>query len=329
MSELWEICTKYWTLPVYVEWDTQERAAVATNAVGLLNLQKRILEETLKAFGWEANGRLWINKDKLQQIGRKCLHPDPEMSVRWTTHRVDIDSDERESEDEFEFIEQFSSQSFIRDINMARAYWHLILKHMLHWVLIQGRCLDLKFVKLFAAPYRPNWKNIIYRNLAGATPQDLCSKDELQTRFVEEATRPELLFHNPKTGKIYHSIEAVPQHWFWVNANKHEEERARTFKNEYWKSVLERMAELVEDSFQAYVSYLQQIRHPFPFCGCGGNEGDNSLPKKWGKLDGNIEEIFEADKIPDAIIRATGKEQDGCVEGVASKEEVVPEVPDI
>lgn len=331
MKEIWEIPTPKWTLPILAEWSTNQYARVTPGAgVPLLDIQVKAVSDLIIKHGWEAHGELFINPSELEKIGRKSQKRNPEEIVVWNPKRLTIkDPADKTNEDDMEFFETFCESGHMKNVDEIKVFWGVACKHMLNWMAVDGRTVNLQFAKMFMVPYRPNWKSLIFQHLKFRRPEKLSGDPIAQEDWIKNALKPELLFHSSKKDTILHSIEVHPSNWFWTTVLNLEQTRRQQHGDRYWFAVYERMKAVLTDAFNAFISYLQAIRHPIPFVSFSGDNGAAGLPEGWSPVECDMDKVLESSHVPDAIDRKTGGVQERCLERMAAEEEGVQDVPDI
>ena len=106
----------------------------------------------------------------LAQFAKKCPGMVPQYYVQWDQPAAKAAPDQAPLEaqkpaetcpDE-DFVRYLCASSGMTDIPGMRVTWHLVCYHAMRWLLEQGKPLNLDFIKLYALPYRANWKSILH-----------------------------------------------------------------------------------------------------------------------------------------------------------------------
>lgn len=329
-TELWEINTEVWSLPINIEWIGDDYAYVDLGAgVPLLNLQYRTLKMAFDEYGYEENDRICITKMNLLQIATKSHEEDPEMVVRWTPRKNPLEEAPNESDEEDEFLEQLVNCGWFKDLASIKSFWSALCKHMMHWTIVQKKTIDLKFARITCLPFRPNWKEMLLSKYSNWTALDLRCDDNKAKEVMTDLLRPEYLYIRKQTRRIWHSLDIRPGRWFWTNITNLENTREAKLNEDYWDSVYNHVRSCLINAYSIYLSYLKEVQHPFPFVSVGDGESDPFLPKGWGRIASRDETRKERIVIPDSIDIATGEPQDRCFEYMVAQEKGLPEVPDI
>lgn len=271
MPETWIVSDENWSLPVIVEWPEQnDVAAVRVSDLPMLSIQRHALETKLHSAGKFRNDAWWILRSVLQVIGH-AITDDAEKYVVWRPldARVKFRSGPHNA-DRDEFFAEYARNGIVSDPVKAEVIFVSFCKHMLSWMLNEQRPVQLGFCDLYAVPYRPNWKQLLFQRQQGRkvlpkTVLNRASMNDMVERGVpDDLIDPKLIFWNKPDAHMYWSIEARPRSMWWRMVKAVElAKKAKRHGGVYLESVSDTLKRLLPQSMELYASYLQQVSVPW------------------------------------------------------------------
>lgn len=267
-----------WRMPIHVNWLNSANAEVTIADIPLLQIQRQAIEAKLNASATHRHpdGTKWyVAVRALNDIADKSMRADPEQVVVWS--RPEPVPDVR-----VDFVHAYCAQpsAVIRSPATFAPIWASIQQFILHWLVDQGRSLDLHFGRLDAFPLRCNWKNAIigriYKNRIYVRHYTAG-----QWEFMRACLhRERLTAYDRKSGTMRWSCEFTPNEAFYAATIKREEKRKeetdangqRRWKNNYLGQIMHLIRkDLKERMYENLVAYAKETDYPFAVfpLGCG------------------------------------------------------------
>lgn len=274
MPELWTVRYDHWSLPIHVTPNESGMVGVSPAPIPLLPKQRWEIERFLdkNAFshtedGWYLDIRMLSQYASPERPGVEA-----EDCVRWAPPRYkeEIRLNFRDMEG---FFESMASAGWFQNPKSAEIVFAAFCRHMMHWLTVRRKSIDLGFCRLVPLPFRANWKEMLLswqmrpkRGKASVKGLKKTFRDHLLRCNGLLGVRPNSL-RTRKAGIVW-SLECVPQAW-WHKATA-DIEGARLYRmwrkesttRVYWLEVGRKMREAEEDARAAYFTYVAQIGAP-------------------------------------------------------------------
>lgn len=278
MTEIWMLRDEDWCLPVEVTWLHQSDVACVNfvTALPMLAIQRAALATRLGLIGKLRDERWWVLRSVLESSAQLIVG-DPEREIIWRPieARVKFRSGEHNA-DRDEFFAEYARSGMINDPVKAEVIFVSFCKHMLSWMLNHQKPVSLGFADLYAVPYRPNWKQLVFQRQQGkktAANKAAFTRKELAASSVakliergtgDELLDPKLLFWCQKDGHMYWSIEARPRSMWWRMVKALETaKKAKRHGGLYLEGIGDTMKRCLPQTLELYGAYLQQVALPF------------------------------------------------------------------
>jgi hypothetical protein len=157
--ELWELTGPYWRLPIRVVWHAELAEIRVGFGARLTSRMTRVAEEKLGVHARREGNVFWLQRESLKKIARKSDSDDPEEVIEWMTDRRG--KERPEGYQAMPFIQAYCGEHYalIRDPVIAEAIYVSFCRFMLHWLLNEGKEVNLIFAKLNALMLRRNWQS--------------------------------------------------------------------------------------------------------------------------------------------------------------------------
>jgi len=305
--ELWLVRGNAWQLPVLVEWFVEVdgeglHAGLVYPACVMYLSQALALTDLLGTHDILGKADRWlVPRLTVESILTKAPGLTPLYYYQWPEEDcpgvlaaksilVPLQEEARnEHSSEAEAFMSHLSQSHSIPLSMIRVVWNAIQTEGARWLLDRRGAIDLGFTKLFAAPFRANWKQIIAWKCRrwGLGAIFRLPKAEMEAE-LERRGFDEVLCstHNLGLSKartdgdyrfIDYTIEAIPSKSF-VDAAL-ECERGRW--SGAWDSYVASLEETIEAHYHNLVAaikaYVKKVSLPFARIHEGGKSGGISL----------------------------------------------------
>lgn len=255
----WEISGPGWVLPV-----KHSESSEVTFAVPMLRCQEELIRAVVEEYGWMVDDRMFIEEERMKSLGVPSLQVDPEQCVHWTPQERRIINSPVETEEEHKFLEAWCQQGWERSVDRAAVIWSSLCRHMLDWMLFKGKPLDLKFVRLEAFPFRPQWKEL---SLAQLSKDELERIDEreVQLKLAQNLKDPRMLMVGSRGSQIMRwSITAEETAWLERNCMKRERSYEKLHGASYWSIARQRVANLIPSAIESLLAFVCKTSRPFP-----------------------------------------------------------------
>lgn len=316
--ELWVVKGKTingpWQFPVWVDFfqGHNREFAKCTPAVGLNAEQALHLVYHFSIHNvWKKTESFLIDRHFLPQLAERVTGVVPEYYFRWPGSTVplsksmrrlriakdDLNDDDisEETEDFIEFIHKRRSV----DRNVLRLAIDMICREAPYWLTQKKKPIDLGFVRIFALPYRVNWKEILlakFRDIAWVFNSNKETKDNAlrEARFNEHLCRLEMLSIDRTKMHIHWTLEAVPTKQWEKDAAEIEMTKQASGDTVYIKMYEKLVAALAPRILEVFTSYVQKVSRPFPEICKGSKPGSKKMvpyrgeKKMLPKIGGNI-----------------------------------------
>lgn len=222
-----------WRMPIRVRWVNIANAECTFAEVPLLKIQRAAIEAKLTASATHRSGDNWyIPVLTLKDIASKAEDgTDPESLVRWHPPEPDlaVDADFIHS-----YCQRKSTPMLLKDEEVAKIIWTSFQEFILHWLVTEGRPLNLFFGRLDAFPLRANWKAAILGGLFDRRNGNYRART-YHARYLEAdysffrrciTQNPEMLTaYDTDTQTLRWSMEFTPNKKFRNTAQDQEEKR--------------------------------------------------------------------------------------------------------
>jgi len=302
-----------WIIPVYVTYlrgDNKEYAKIVP-AIGLYAEQSLYLVYHFSLHNiWKRKDCFLVDRVFMGQLTERAPGITPEYYYRWPggmppmSHkkqraRISQDdlADER-SEDTEDFIDFVHKRRAV-DSSVLRLAIDLICREAPYWLTQKKKPIDLGFVRIFALPYRANWKEILlakFRDIAWVFSSNKETKDNAlrEAKFNEHLCRLEMLSIDRQIRHIHWTLEAVPTKQWEKDAAEIEMTKQASGDSVYIKLYEKLVAALAPRILEVFTDYVQKVSRAFPEICSSGKSGSQKLVPYRGekkllpKIGGNI-----------------------------------------
>lgn len=302
---LWELKGPGWSFPILVEWpETNDMAAITIHPeVPIIRKHKEAVISRLKEYGYELDGKFWVLGYKLNQIARQSIGAEPEDLVEWVS-QPHLNSNTELSEEMREFIDSFCRLGWSSHPGKMKVMFAALCKHMLDWILVKNRVLDLGFAELSAPPYTADWKNQFIRRWVHRSEGNIKKMvrriDGTSRKIEEELVKPEYA-GGMIGGKIcMRRIEVTHKMSWWKTHIRNEKLRK---PSEYWNEVKKLMRDHAKQATKCVLAYAHEVLAPIPFVTKKGAPRRKGIPANWSPVEGGIIEISLGDQVCAIAIR--------------------------
>lgn len=295
-TELWYASGDDWALPVHVQWrhdkKNDKHYGMIIPAVGLYYSQGLMMNSLMGMHDIMGRKDRWLIP---RPVVDALLHkapgitaiayykwPDPEMPAIPipSVLKVDKASGEKFTELATDAMENPGQEPFIKFISsktginssIVRVVMRAICDDAPQWMLEHRREVDLGFCKLIAAPFRPNWKEIVaFKFKRWKLLEMFSSPGDLKYQMLEDAGVPSALcsLHNIAIKKdsgrhqVSYSLEAIPNRRFEKAVAEVERKRIACGSTSYVVSFEKTVESLYRHLLDALEGYLKKTNLPF------------------------------------------------------------------
>ncbi len=301
-KELWYALAQdsSWSLPLHVEWRWHKEAdvhyALVMPAVCFYPNQHLLIKAMLDPHDIQGREDQWLIP---RTIAESLLHkapgvtisyyykwPDPNFPVLPLTKPLSLSPkgaelrNTRSSQDGEAFISHLCQKNGLPN-SVVRLVMRAISDDAPRWMLEQRRALDLGFCRLIAAPFRPNWKEIVsFKFRKWKLLGIFNSPQQNKRKALDEAGMPEALcsvqnvgIHRKNHFKINYTLEAIPGRKFDTAVNAVESTRQACGNVSYVASFEKTVESLYHHLLDALETYLRKSGAPFARVSERGNAG--------------------------------------------------------
>lgn len=264
--EIWIIAGSHWRLPVRVVWHQNLGECRPGAGANLTKKMRAAVEQVLEPLGNTRGFTYWIDREKLEMVGRKYEGDDPEDCIEWLPSRQEPVRVREDFKPE-DFIRAFCASHFslIHDTLLMDAIWVNLKAFMLHWLLNERQSVDLGFARLDALNLRKNWAQIVmYRDrLTGNRRVDMNFEEMTKRKATELLCSTELLAAHRDTNLIRWTLECTTnEQWDKATALVEEEHRRVRRGNRYRFAVWDQMVRQLPALMRIYARYIQEATRP-------------------------------------------------------------------
>lgn len=303
--ELWlaKASDDSWCLPVFVQWnhdkDNDVHYGWVEPAVGTYKSQALVLIALLQFHDVAGRQDKWLIERKMvETLLFKAPGLTPRYYYKWPDENMPaLPVASKLSLPTTDVSPQgFGSarESFVKHIcsayNLPNSVVRIILRAIgaeaPKWMLTHRRELDLGFCKIVAAPFRPNWKEIVTAKYRKWNLLTIFSKPSTFIRKeLEEAGIPEALCSPDNIGlkkfcgkgknscRLNYTLEVIPGRQFENAVNVIEAERGACGTVSYVASFEKTVESLYQHLVEALEIYLHKTQAPFARVSEGGGAG--------------------------------------------------------
>lgn len=165
LPELWILRGDSWTLPIVCKW-LDVVAEVTLAPIPMLKCQIEAANKLLTEIAHNVSeGKIYVIKSVLQDVGQNMTGHDPESLVEWIPRTTRKEVDENEFQSPNDFVRDFCRTSFspIRNPVLMDYVFASLCKFMAHWLIVDGKPIDLYFCRLVPLQIRKNWAPMLAR----------------------------------------------------------------------------------------------------------------------------------------------------------------------
>lgn len=283
-----------WSLPLYVHWrldrENNRHYALLTPPLGFYHTQLLCLQALLQAHDIMGRKDRWlIHRQMVEVLLHKAAGitpvayykwPEPDMPAIVLPSVLKVDKLNGVTTETIEDSGIMSSQEpFIKFIaeqtginrSIIRVIFKAICDNAARWMLEKRTAIDFGFCKLFAAPFRPNWKEIVAFKFKKWKLLGLFN--EKSKEALEDAGLPSALcsLHNiaikqserRQKYRISYTLEAVPNKRFEKVVDAVERSRLLSGTTGYVASFEKTVESLYWDLLSSLENYLHKTGLPF------------------------------------------------------------------
>lgn len=271
-----------WTIPVFVDFFSSNKKEYAkiTPAVGLSAEQAAWLYYTFSLHNvWKKRDVFLIERVFLDQFAEKAPGITPEYYFRWPgmvapqSNRkrlklAEADMDGADFSEETEDFIEFVRKRRCVDANVLRLAIDLIARESTYWLTQKKKPIDLGFVKIFAVPYRANWKEILlarFRDIAWVFNSNKETKENAlrETKFYQHLCTLELMAIDHYKHFIHWTLEAIPTKLWEREAAEIEMTKQAGGDSTYIRLYEKLVAQLAPRLVEIFSSYVQKTASAF------------------------------------------------------------------
>lgn len=272
-----------WTIPVFVDFFSSNKKEYAkiTPAVGLSAEQAGWLYYTFSLHNvWKKREVFLIERCFLDQFAEKAPGITPEYYFRWpgvdtppsNRKRLKIDEADMDgsefSEDTEAFIDFVRKRRCV-DANVLRLAIDLISREATYWLTQKQKPIDLGFVKIYAVPYRANWKEILitrFRDIAWTfnSNKETCDNALHQSGFFQQLCTLEMMAIDRTKRYIHWTMEVMPTKLWDRETAEIEMTKQAAGDTTYIRLYEKLVASLSPRILEIFASYVQKVSCAFP-----------------------------------------------------------------
>jgi hypothetical protein len=304
---LWTLKGPGWALPILVSWpETNDMAAVELHPqVHLLAIQREAALKRLQEFGYCANGRFWVLGYKLLKIACPAVAENPEELVEWSS-RYNQTINPEMTPDMKDFIDDFCRYGWSANPEKTKILWAAMCRHMLEWLLVRNRSLDLGFVELFAPPLRADWHNQFImkwsNRLHGKLRRTFAELMTKSTKTKQEIANPEYLASLCDGTVAMRRVQVIHKTAWWKNLFRIEKTRSKT---RYWHEIKSLVEQYHDTALRSLRAYIHEVLAPVPFRIEKGHPSSKGIPENWAPAPSDLVEIDIGGEICAIAVRDT------------------------
>lgn len=292
--ELWRAAANdnSWSLPLYVDWrwhkEEDTHYALVMPAVGLYTSQHLLLKALLDAHDIQGREDQWLIP---RRIAEAILHKAPGITplayYKWADPRCPalpmansltlspkgpIVRNTPGSNDYEAFVRHLCKVNSLPN-SVVRVVLRAVGDTAAKWMLEERKPLDLGFCRLIAAPFRPNWKEIVsFKFRKWKLLKLFNSQQKVKLTELENAGVPSVLcsLHNvglsrgrAKAYQVMYTLEAIPSKKFENAVNVVESKRQACGTTSYVASFETTVEALYPHLLAALENHLRKVGAPF------------------------------------------------------------------
>lgn len=294
-TELWFASGDGWSLPLHVQWrhdkDNDRHYGLVMPAVGLYYSQGLTLIALLQMHDIQGRNDRWLIPRNMVEA---LLHKAPGITAvayyKWNepdmpaipipkvlkidkvsgiTTELATSTPEMSSQDPF--IKYISERTGING-TVVKVVMKAVCDHSSEWLVEKRRTIDLGFCKLFAAPFRANWKEIVaFKFKKWKLLEMFKAPGKWKYEKLEDAGMPSAFcsMHNiaiKKSGqkhRVSYTLEAVPTNRFEKTVDAIERKRIACGGTSYVASFERTVEALYHHLLDALENHLHKTSLPF------------------------------------------------------------------
>ena len=280
-----------WQLPIRVDWidDSYGGVKIGPGIISLLPKQQSVLTKVIDKISNDFhNGRYWVLKRELELIAFKVPdNSDPLDYIKWIPEPIEGRVDRRRigRKSITDFCKNMAESGIIINGKLitpvvAETLWSIFMDQALRWMLLNNKPLDMLFAKLYALPYRNNWKEINH-------VESKISKTVLSSRVVTASRK----------GAAAWTLEIVPGYFFRRAIRMMNRDIISKIGNEgYLFHLKNAINKILPYANEIYHIYSLQANLPHMEIPGAELEGSNKEPRKT-----NSGEVYKVEYLPDYI----------------------------
>lgn len=300
--ELWlaKAADETWCLPLFVQWnhdkDNDLHYGWVEPAVGTYKSQQLTLIALLQFHDIAGRQDKWLIERKMvEALLFRAPGLTPRYYYRWPDENMPplpvASKVSLPTTDNSHVSFGTARESFVKHICSTYGLPNSVVRIVLRaigaegpkWMLTHRRELDLGFCKMVAAPFRPNWKEIITAKYRKWNLLTIFNKPSQNNRKeLEEAGLPEALCSpeniglkkgSTKCNLLHYTLEVIPGRQFENAVNVIEAERRACGSLSYVASFEKTVEAIYGHLLEALENYLHKTQAPFARVSEGGAAG--------------------------------------------------------
>lgn len=282
---LWTLADPRWKLPIVVFFPHETDIATVhipePTLIPLLKKMKAAIAERLNATCFsKGEGEWYFPREKLLLVAKPYEGTDIEDTVEWRpamsgmADRVPRSTRSVSQIKETDrFLKPLVASGFFRTLEAAEMTWNIFIGRIMDVLLNEQLPVHLGFCRLFALPYRANWKQLMYQSdrarfirngrRSPDAPSAMADR-KVPLHLVEERFSAWVEEEN----RIDWNLEVVPtSNWKEFLDLAEEAKRKSRGKFGYLDGVVDTMKRLLPYSIDVYRDYLERISRPIVVLG--------------------------------------------------------------
>lgn len=284
-----------WFLPVFVRYfrnELIEYGRVAP-ALPLTAEQARYLAQHFSLHNkWKREDVFLVDRKFVDLLTYRAAGITPAYYFKWPgqeapidkkTLRIPADDLETQVPDDTEnFIGYLHRRCHI-DMSVCRMVISAIMREAPSWLMAKKKPVDLGFVKIYAVPYRANWKEILLARFPNAYWwMKYRSKPGFENGLDNENVRAQMAAVEMQAihgshHYLHWTLEVVPTEDWEKAVREHEKMKMASGRTEYVKSVERTIESLSSTILEIFTSYLEKVARSFPKLVAGRRPGSKKL----------------------------------------------------
>lgn len=283
---LWTIADTRWKLPIVVffpyETDIATVQIPEPSVIPLIPKMKAAIAERLDAtcFNKSGDGDWFYPRAKLMMVAKPFEGEDIQDTIEWRPAMAGI-LDRSASKDRTvdqiretdHFLKPLVASGFFRTLEAAEMTWNIFVTRMQDRLVNEQLPVHLGFCRLFALPYRANWKQLLYqmdrtrfiRNGRRSADSPAAMKERRVPHYLIEERFTAWI---EEENRIDWTLEVIPTNrWKQLLDLAEETRRKARGRFGYLDGIVDTMKRLLPLSIEVYRHYLERLSKPIVVLG--------------------------------------------------------------